>query len=196
VDTLQHRYVRVAFLVASSVCVLAACAVSEGTGYVEGTVTVEDCGKSAAPFSLRPTFFAAEAVEDQLEIRIQHESDLPLYSNGMVILVRNATELRTTSIGRPVEMGGKEAPVRADLFLNETCPAERNNTPVALTSQRGLITFTSIYAPKYTRRDVEINARFNGLELADSSDPERRHATLTGEFQFLFTRGRPAQRYP
>ncbi len=35
-----------------------------------------------------------------------------------------------------------------------------------------------------------------GVERVDPSDPDVRFATLSGRFEFLFNRGRPAQRFP
>jgi hypothetical protein len=85
--------------------------------------------------------------------------------------------------------------VGVTLFLNESCPAERDRTPVALSAVRGTVRFASIYAPKVDKDDVRIAAELLNVRFEDPRDPTR-WAELDGRFDFLYVRGSPAQRFP
>ena len=91
-------------LVAALAAVLApACSLGNGTGSCSGTLDVPDCW--AGPFDLHPDFFAAvpTADTDSMQLRIQHGGDYETFSDGLIILVDDAGEVRgdPTSTGTP-----------------------------------------------------------------------------------------------
>lgn len=180
-----------------SCMVLWGCSVGSGEGEVQGTVNAPSCELDMADYDLDPTFFGADPVEELLEIRIQRGSDLEAYSDGLGILVRDAKRVRAELIGIPIELTGEaDALVQMSFYLNETCPPDRRTGPVHYEAVAGLIVFENIYAPTLTEDDVETAARFNDVSFVDPESPDERHARLSGRFRFLYTRGRPAQRFP
>jgi hypothetical protein len=92
-----------------------ACSLGSGTGTASGTLNVPDCW--VGDFDLHPDFFAAvpgatpeypQTSNDALQIRIQHGGDLETFSDGIIILVDDAGQVRgdTTSTGpRPSLLG-------------------------------------------------------------------------------------------
>jgi len=175
----------------------AGCSVGNGSGSVTGIVNAPSCDLSAASYDLEPTFFGAQPVLDHLEIRVQRGSDLDIRSDGILILVQDPDEIRESLLGAPITLGSEfDSAVRMSLYLGETCPVERSENPVNYEAESGTIVFDNMYAPSVDEEDVEIAARFTDARLVDRSDPDTRNATLNGEFRFLYTRGRPAQRYP
>lgn len=176
---------------------LSACSVGGGEGQVTGTVNAPSCDLNMADYSLDPTFFGADPVEDMLEIRIQRGSDLETFSDGLTVLVLDAKTVRADLIGVPIELTGEaDALVQMNVFLNDTCPTGRGDAPVNYEAVNGSIVFQNIYAPELTEDDVETAARFDDVLFVDPDDPEVRNAVLSGEFRFLHNRGRPAQRFP
>ncbi len=176
---------------------LVGCSVGGGEGQVEGIVNAPDCDLEMKRYELDPTFFGADPVEEMLEIRIQHGSDLEAFSDGLGVLVRDAAMVRGTLIGVPIELTDEAEPlVQMSFYLNETCRPDRRSLPVNYVATSGFVVFENIYAPRLTEDDVEIAARFTDVLFVDPSEPEERNATLSGRFRFLHTRGRPAQRFP
>jgi hypothetical protein len=176
----------------------AACSVGVGTGQVSGAVNAPGCGLEGSPYELHPSFFAGHiAVDGQLEIRIQRGSDHEDNSDGLMILVREPGQVRTDLLGRPIEVTReRDAVVRMAFYLNETCEIDRDRVPVHYEAEAGTITFDNLYAPDITENDVETDAHFEDVSFVDPNDPDTRNAQLSGNFRFLFNRGRPAQRYP
>lgn len=178
-----------------------ACSVGNGEGRVGGTVAVPGCDVSDEPYELEPSFFGGEPVDGQYEIRIQHGSDFEDKSDGMLILVRDTERVRRELIGLRIPITGEfDSLVRVSLYLNESCPTGREEPPVHFEARSGTITFTGIYAPSIDEDEVETTAQFD-VEMVDPlSDPlgrdSERSAQLSGEFRFLYNRGRPAQRFP
>ena len=186
-----------AVVLAVAAALLGACSVGSGEGSVTGTVNAPECDLEMAAYDLEPTFFGADPVEEQLEIRIQRGSDFEQFSDGLTILVRDASMVRAELIGIPIELTGEFSDlVQMNVYLNETCPAGRRELPVSLQAVAGFIVFQNIYAPTLTEDDVENAARFTDVSFVDRESPDERNATLTGDFVFLHNRGRPAQRFP
>lgn len=177
---------------------LSACSAGTGTGEVVGNVSAPSCGIDVADaFSLKPTFFAAEAFRDSLDIRLQRESDAIDYTNVLYLTVTDASAISRSQIGVPLEVGDAlDSPVRMSLALNGTCDFhDRITTPVSYQAVSGTITFSAIYAPEVSK-DRLIEATFDAVHLVDPADPATRYADLSGHFSFLWSRGRPAQEFP
>lgn len=181
------------------------CSVGVGEGEVTGTLSAPECGGFEGPeLDLKPDFFAADPVEDILEIRVQKGSDFEDASDGIAVTVLDAAavkdQLAGTEEGAGVsfDLGAPEEErlVNMSLYMNETCPFKEDRESVVYEARSGSITFLSIYAPKSEHSGVEIWAELSGVRLDDASRPEERYATIDGYFRFLFNRGRPAQRFP
>jgi hypothetical protein len=171
------------------------CSVGHGTGDVSGEVEVAGCA-IATSYQLNPTAFFAQAVEDLLRIRVQRGSDLEVRSDGIAILVEDASLIKEAYLGQSLDVASDSEPrVDVSVFLNESCPPGRDRTPVALSAVSGTIRFRDIYAPEVDDEDVRIRARLENVRFEDPRNPER-NATLSGDFDFLYVRGSPAQRFP
>jgi len=82
------------------------------------------------------------------------------------------------------------------MLFNDTCPPERDKTPVVLKAVSGTLRFDDIYAPKVDKDAVRIHGELSNVRFEDDKDPEARWAELSGTFDFLYVRGSPAQRFP
>ena len=176
---------------------LSSCNPGAGVGEVRGVVTVGDCGLVDAPFDLAPDFFVAEGQHGGLHLRIQRGSDLPLRSDGLWIDVLSSGALLEAGLGTPVPVaaGSREDAVKVSLYLNATCPAERSERPVLLEGVGGAVTFSELYDPDADGPPAIVGT-LDEVVLIDPAAPEARRATLSGSFDFLYNRGRPAQRFP
>jgi len=176
---------------------LSSCNPGAGVGEVRGVVTVRDCGLVDAPFDLAPDFFVAEGQHGGLHVRIQRGSDLPLRSDGLWIDVLSSRALLDAGLGTPVpvDSGSREDAVKVSLYLNATCPADRSERPVLLEGVAGTVTFSELYDPD-AEGPPAIVGTLDEVLLVDPAAPEARRATLSGRFDFLYNRGRPAQRFP
>ncbi|MET0343050.1 MAG: hypothetical protein ABW252_18730 [Polyangiales bacterium] len=171
------------------------CSVGHGSGELDGTVSIEGC-RAEGPYRLRPTAFFADATERFLSLRIQRGSDQVVRSDGLMLLVEDAAELKRRFLGQVIEVGRAAAPaIDISLYLNESCPAERDKTPVALSAVSGTIVFSSIYAPRVSKSEVRIAAQLTDVLFVDPRN-DKRWARLNGVFDFLYTRGSPAQLFP
>lgn len=167
-------------------------------------VWAPECGLDGEAYDLEPSSFFAHVIPgetdsagEMLEIRVQQGSDLDNKSDGLWILVRDAKLVKEERLGVPITLDGTEsALVRMNLYLNETCEPSRTETPVNYEARAGTITFRNLYAPSVSEREVEIAASFRDVELVDPAAPAARRAILSGDFRFLYNRGRPAQRFP
>lgn len=174
---------------------LAGCSVGHGEGELYGDVTLDDCALNSR-YELRPTAFFAQTVEDLLRIRVQRGSDLEVRSDGIAVLVEDASLLKRSYLDRDLDLSSDDAPnIDVSVFLNESCPPGRDRTPVVLSAVSGTIHFEDIYAPEVDDDDVRIHAELTSVVFEDPRNESRR-ATLTGYFDFLYTRGSPAQRFP
>ena len=174
---------------------LAGCSVGHGTGEIGGIVSIEGC-RPEGPWQLRPTAFFADAPEQLLSLRIQRGSDVAVRSDGLALLVEDAARVQRELLKQDIQIGDDAAPViDLTLYLNESCPAERDKTPVALSAVRGTVRFLDIYAPRASKKRVRIAAELTNVRFEDPRNPAR-WAELSGQFDFLYTRGSPAQLFP
>jgi hypothetical protein len=171
------------------------CSVGHGTGEVHGEIEVAGCA-IATSYQLNPTAFFAQATEDLLRIRVQRGSDLEVRSDGLAVLVEEASLIKKEFLGQSIEVAPDAEPrVEVSVFLNESCPPGRDRTPVVLSAVSGTIRFRDIYAPEVDDEDVRIRALLQNVRFEDPRNPDR-NAVLSGSFDFLYVRGSPAQRFP
>jgi hypothetical protein len=173
------------------------CNPGAGAGEARGLVTVRDCGLVDAPFDLAPDFFVAEGQRGGLHVRIQRGSDLPLRSDGLWIDVLSSRALIEAGLGTPVPVasGSREDAVKVSVYLNDSCPADRGETPVVLEGIGGAVRFSELYDPEADGPPAIVGT-LEDITLVDPAAPDDRRATLSGSFDLLYNRGRPAQRFP
>ena len=121
-------------MLAFAVVVTSSCTVGKGQGLVKGTVSAPDCWSGS--FDLGPDYFAAVPYRGSLLLRIQKGSDFENFSDGVSILIDNATAVRTTSLdeplavslppevtpaGVPVTSQANPASVHFTLYMQRTC---------------------------------------------------------------------------
>lgn len=186
-----------------------ACSVGTGSGQLTGSVVDPVCDLDVPDYSMNPTFFTADVIEDpgaadgstraRLTIRVQRGSYREGYSDGLMIYVDDANAI---AAGGPVSIpvsAEADAPVQMILYLNETCesgpPDEYEQIPAIFEAYGGSIIFDAIYAPDLDSQRTEITARLDGVTFLDPMNAAR-GATLSGDFTFQFQRGRPAQYFP
>ncbi len=145
---------------------LVACTTGEGSGNVTSEdLFVRDCYRG--PFSLDPTFFGANPYGgDTLSIRIQRGDDLLEVSDGLSVNVSHVADIRSDSIGEPVQIGlpsgvsppgvslssqGIRAPVSMALYLHASCNTQNG----ALYALCGSITFDSLFSGDPNEDDSE-----------------------------------------
>ena len=174
---------------------LSGCSIGHGAGEVSGTVSVPGC-RPEGPYELRPNAFFGEAAEQVLKVRVQRGSDIEGLSDGVSVLIDDAALVKNMLLDQDIPIGVDVAP-RVDMtfYLNDTCPAERDKTPVALSAVSGTIRFSAIYAPRVDKKEVRIAAQLTGVRFEDPRS-DARWAELNGDFDFLYVRGSPAQRFP
>ena len=164
-----------------------ACSVGPGERDIAGTVQIAGC-KVEGSYKLSPTAFLAQATEQQLHIRAQRGSDLEVKSDGLAVLVEDATLVKSKFLGASIDVAPDSKPaIDLSLFLNESCPPGRDQTPV-LNAVSGSIRFEAIYAPEVDENEVQIKATIENVRFEDPRDSER-WAELSGDFDFLYARG-------
>lgn len=179
----------------------AGCSVGTGEGSLTGIVNDPECELEADEFDLEPTYFGAERVEGQLLIRIQRSSDFEDKSDGLIVLVRDPAQIAKEQLDTEVAVGrtplgaGEELPVQMTFYMNHTCTLNRVDTPTVFEATTGTIRFERIYAPSVSDA-TRIKFDFANVLFVDPDNPDERNATLTGDVDFLYSRGRPAQRFP
>ncbi|MFW5925587.1 MAG: hypothetical protein ACOC9O_03095 [Myxococcota bacterium] len=182
---------------------VAGCSVGVGEGSATGQVWAPTCDLDGDDYDMEPSFFGADVLvdgADLLEIRMQRGSDRPEVSDGLVVQVNGASTVHAM-LGTPIDLSDTDADALAEmsLYLNDTCPFEIGDpaeAPVAYVSTGGTLTFSAIYAPEVDDSGKVITATFEDVELVDPADPAERRAVLSGDFDFIFSRGRPAQPFP
>ncbi len=144
-------FARLALVAALAAVLAPACSLGQGTGTCSGTLDVPDCW--AGPFDLHPDFFAAvpTSATDSLQLRIQHGGDYEAFSDGLIILVDDAGEVRgdpasngtprpsllgqplvvalpssVTVPGVPLSARARQAIVHASLYLDATCRTQND----------------------------------------------------------------------
>jgi hypothetical protein len=173
------------------------------------------CGIDDPHFSLEPTFFGGDFYAGSFTIRLQHGGDNAEFSDELTFQVDD-TEYVARNLDRRLPVGGAGvAPVHAVLGLTRSC-GRRGTTQrgqnVALEAFSGYIVFHSIYRGSSIATPEARNTEVTEFSIAlrdprpvrdfvDSATPEPQDRTsstgeLEGRFQFYFTRGRPAQRFP
>jgi hypothetical protein len=148
---------RLATTVAVAAVLQPACSLGSGTGSCSGTLNIPDCW--SGQFDLHPDFFAVvpgasphyPTANDALQIRIQNGGDFETFSDGLLILVDDAGEVRgdpaTDGTPRPSLLGqtlvvslpaGVAPPgvpvtpiasppiVHASLYLDKTCRTQND----------------------------------------------------------------------
>jgi hypothetical protein len=187
---------------------VAACSVGQGSGSVVGSYHDEICMVDRPEFSLAPSYFAADVIEDpgdadgqirrQQTMRIQRGSGREADSDGLSVYVRDVNRIERELLGTPIPLV-ENGLVELTLYLNQTCdagfPSEHWQIPGILAAVSGEIVFDAVYAPDVDP-SPQITARFDDVLFADPEWPERRFARMSGEFTFFYQRGRPAQRFP
>lgn len=97
----MRRVVLLATIATLATVLAPACSLGSGTGSCSGTLDVPDCW--SGDFDLHPDFFAAvpgatpeypQTIDDSLQIRIQHGGDYETFSDGIIILVDDAGQIR------------------------------------------------------------------------------------------------------
>jgi hypothetical protein len=92
---------RLAMIAMVAIVLMPACSLGAGTGSCSGTLDIPDCW--SGPFDLHPDFFAAvpgasphypTTSNDALQIRIQNGGDYETFSDGLLILVDDAGQVR------------------------------------------------------------------------------------------------------
>ncbi len=174
---------------------LAGCSVGHGTGEVWGDAGIDSCHLNGA-YQLGATAFFAQSAEQVLRISVQRGSDLEVRSDGLAVLVEDAAYVKRNLLGQDIQVPGDGAGrIDMTLYLNESCPPDRDKTPVVLEAVSGTIRFLAIYAPEVSKHDVHIQAAFTDVRFEDPRTSGR-WALLQGQFDFLYVRGSPAQRFP
>ncbi len=172
------------------------CSVGHGDGHLEGSVYIEGCRRAGA-YTLAPNSFFAQTAEKLLSLRVQRGGDIEVFSDGITVLIKDAALLKRDYLGTAIDLADGGAPgVSATAYFNETCPSRRDKVPAILKAVSGTITFAAVYAPKVNEDDVRITAKLEQARFEDGEDPEARWAELTGDFDFLYVRGSPAQHFP
>jgi hypothetical protein len=178
-----------------------ACSVGNGSGEVTGVVNSPSCDLKDEAYDMDPTFFAAETAGDQVILRVQRGGDFEDKSDGLIVLVRDAELVRKEMLGMPIAVerarltDTEEPLVQMTFYLNETCAIERRKTPTVFEATASTITFEALYAPR-VNDDPDVRFSFDNGTFVDPDSPEDRNAVLSGAAEFLFSRGRPAQRFP
>lgn len=197
-----------------------ACSVGEGTGEVTSErLFVDQCW--LGPFSLNPTFFAANPHEDTLSIRVQRGEQPVLESDGFSMLVHGVANIRSRELGERLSLGlppGVSPPgfppvdvldapaTNLTLYLNSSCRGQNS----ALTAVDGWVQFERLFSGDTNEDDVEDRLTEGSFSATvvdprdavgrdeDGSivyDPDKA-SRVDGQFSFVFHRGTPAQPFP
>jgi hypothetical protein len=172
------------------------CSVGHGDGRLLGSLYIEGCRRAGA-YTLAPNSFFAQTAEKLLSLRVQRGGDIEVYSDGITVLVKDAALLKREYLDTDIDLADGGAPgVSATAYFNETCPSRRDKVPAILKAVSGTVRFAAVYAPKVSGDDVRITATLEQVRFEDVEDPEARWAELSGDFDFLYVRGSPAQHFP
>ncbi len=189
------------------------CSTGAGNGRVWGSLDLPSCGIETDDFDMDVDFFAADYFDNTLTIRLQRTGQTPTFTDGVTLVVRDVEAMSAAPTDQTHEIhvepswdsfkqSGHDAgtpvtttasPVKVSLYLNETCPDNR----LGFSDGAGTLTMESIYVPGKQKR---IKGTFQ-LEFVDPrhwKSPEEfgPHAEIHGEFDFNYTRGKPAQPFP
>lgn len=185
---------RETFLVLGALLFVCGCSTGAGEGSATGAVWAPDCELDGEPFDLEPNFFAMDASSsiDIVDIRVQRGSDSSILSDGITISIDEAESFQQDLVGVDIELS-LFSQVQLTLYLNETC-REISEVPVVYRAVSGVVRFDRLYVPGADYNDgTETIGLFSDVRFVDTSEPDSRHATLSGSFDFLYSSGRPAQ---
>ena len=206
-----------------AVCVLAAlgCTVGSGEGWVRGSMFLPVCGYAGgtdptaegSPFVLSVGYLFGDVAGDRMDIRLQDSGAFISRADGLTISLRNRHDIVAAlrsggAISVPVygelppmPVTGPDIVAQAALYFNRSCPDSYVDFSQVVA---GSIAFTSMYARTddgdYANIDL-IHGSFTGLAFQDprpevAVDGVAPWVTIDGEFEFDYTRGRPAQPFP
>ncbi len=184
--------------------VLSACAAGQGTGRVRGAVFAPECSRTPnRDYELLPTYFSAEASGNSTQIRIQRTSGDPNVTDGVFIQVIDATRVARELLNVPIPVGPSVGPggvVAMTFHYNQSCFSDYSMSVQKpsqyVGAESGTLTFSQIYAPRVDANQLVVRGTFENVEFRDRAVGGRLEATLSGTFDFIFNRGRPAQRFP
>jgi hypothetical protein len=202
---------------------VSACSVGEGEGSIRSErLFIADCWDG--PVNLRPSFFGANAFEqqDSMLIRVQRGGRELEVSDGIVVAVNDVTAIREDMLGQDLAIGlpaGVSPPgvpvrwvpdppkVSLSLYLYESCHAQNS----AAYAFDGWIRFSSLFsgdrnetnaADRLTDAEFEAYVAdpremdYDSLGNPSPNDGLGRASVVTGSFRFYFERGVPAQPFP
>ncbi len=175
---------------------LGSCATGGGEGSAVGQVWAPDCGLEGGPFSLNPDFFGMQPSTsvEIIDMRMQRGGDIQNVSDGVSFFIADPELVKNEMLGVDIELELLDSPVQMTLYLNDTCPGF-SQIPVQYRSVSGTVRFEELFVFWIDNDTKMTTAEFTDVELVDTSDPENRHAILSGDISFLFERGRPAQTF-
>jgi hypothetical protein len=189
------------------------CAVGEGSGNVTSDrLYIDGCWNG--PFELDPDFFAANPFrQEALIVRVQRGDNTPEMSDGIYVVINDLQDIRENSLNTDIPLGipqgiivsgssfdpkEGDAKVSIALYLHNTC----HNQNGTVYSIGGTINFTSLFSGDINESDAD--ERLTTAEFtADFADPRELTgdpevdaeviSRVTGNFNFFFQRGQPAQ---
>ncbi|MEM6955666.1 MAG: hypothetical protein AAF645_08255 [Myxococcota bacterium] len=174
---------------------LTGCSLGVGEGEVSGVVMAPMCGLEGA-YDLKPNFFVSDPFEEHLRVRIQRGGDFEIRSDGILITISDVNAF-ADNIGRPFRFTGARSDlVSMNFFAHDSCPIDRDDIPVDFGAVEGTITFDALYSPELDEDQLLTSATFADVRLVDRDNADTRFAVLSGRFEFIFNRGRPAQPFP
>jgi hypothetical protein len=198
------------------------CSVGAGTGEVRGRVAVAACALNVPRYSMEPDFFGSDWHQGSLTIHVAKGGDTGDYNDEFVILVDDTSYI-ARHLNERVPVGATGiTPVHATLRLTRSCGRTALAQAVAdaaLEAYDGYMVFEAVYRgdpngdaairrtsvsefslrlrdPRVLR---DITASGGGRAVGEGREPALLSggtAELEGRFEFFFTRGRPAQRFP
>jgi hypothetical protein len=196
------------------------CSLGQGEGDVKSdALFVRDCW--LGEYDLQPDFFAAVPYRESVNMRAQRGTDIQEVSDGMAVLVQDATWVRNEFLDKPIAVtlspgvlppgAGFPTPPPEDqpaihmaLYLQRSC----HNQNSVLYAVSGTVTFHSLFSGDPNEdeaTDKFTNAEFSVL-MGDPRDapagapaneiPDDQQSLVTGFFRFYFERGQPGQPFP
>jgi hypothetical protein len=167
-----RRLVLVATVAVLAAVLAPACSLGSGTGTCSGTLDVPDCW--SGDFNLHPDFFAAvpgatpeypQTSNDAMQLRIQHGGDYETFSDGIIILVDDAGEVR----GDPDAQGNPRPSLLGQALVVSLPPSVvPTGVPVTPTSSPRIVS-ASLYLDNTCRTQ---NDALYALDAVSGVDPD------------------------
>ncbi|MCP4680497.1 MAG: hypothetical protein GY854_34445 [Deltaproteobacteria bacterium] len=199
-------------LVLGWMLVASSCSTGAGDGRVWGSVDLPGCGIETDNFDMDIDFFAADYYENTLRIRLQRSGQDPTFADGVLLIIRDVEEMAEADeteypihvepdldtfiqegpdAGQPTTASG--SPAQVALYLNRTCPDSR----FAFTHGAGTLQMESIYVPNKQKRIAgSFHFEFIDHRYWESAEDFGPYVNINGEFDFNYSRGKPAQTFP